>query len=59
MLSHDLHHLRLLIMVILFIVTKEKYESYRGDIINSFDCSDRNANPNRMLEAYYKSASTL
>lgn len=37
----------------------DKYESYRGDIINSFDCSDRNANPNRMQEAYYNSASTL
>lgn len=46
-------------MVSLLIKVKEKYESYRGDIINSFDCSDRNANPNRMLEAYYKSASTL
>ena len=35
--------------------------SYRGDIINGFEFNEkaRIANPNRMLEAYYQSATTL
>lgn len=36
-----------------------KVESYRGDIIHSFELTDRLPNPNRLTEAYYKSSSTL
>lgn len=38
-----------------------EYPSYRGDIINSFELSQeaREPNPNRMLDAYHRSASTL
>jgi 3-deoxy-D-arabino-heptulosonate 7-phosphate (DAHP) synthase class II len=54
----DLPNLKLSIMV-KNNFNLEKYESYRGDIINSFDSSDRVANPSRMLEAYYKSATTM
>jgi 3-deoxy-7-phosphoheptulonate synthase len=38
----------------------EKIEIYRGDIINDYDPNgDRTANPNRILEAYYNSVTTM
>ncbi|TDF41950.1 3-deoxy-7-phosphoheptulonate synthase class II [Alteromonadaceae bacterium M269] len=38
-----------------------EYPSYRGDIINSFELSQeaREPDPTRMLDAYYRSSSTL
>jgi 3-deoxy-7-phosphoheptulonate synthase len=43
------------------IINGVEYPSYRGDIINSFELSQeaREPDPNRMLDAYYRSASTL
>ncbi len=43
------------------IIDGVEYPSYRGDIINSFELSQeaREPDPNRMLDAYYRSASTL
>lgn len=37
----------------------KKIESYKGDIINDIDPDKREADPNRMLTAYYKSVQTL
>ncbi|NVN96624.1 MAG: 3-deoxy-7-phosphoheptulonate synthase, partial [Bacteroidetes bacterium] len=43
------------------IVEGEKIPSYRGDIVNDFNktLEQRTPNPNRLLEGYFRSASTL
>lgn len=43
------------------VINGVEYPSYRGDIINSFELSQeaREPDPQRMLDAYYKSSSTL
>eukprot|EP00924_Labyrinthula_sp_SR-Ha-C_P005526 maker-scaffold_68-snap-gene-0.93-mRNA-1 protein AED:0.01 eAED:0.01 QI:70/1/1/1/0.5/0.33/3/538/460 len=36
-----------------------RVKSYRGDNVNSIDPSDREANPNRLVEGYFHSAATI
>ena len=40
-------------------VKGEKVPVFRGEIVNSFDISKRNPDPNRLIEAYFRSAATL
>lgn len=41
------------------IVNGKEYPSYRGDNINSIDLNDRTPDPNKLLLAYFHSATTL
>ena len=34
----------------------EKIQIYRGDLVNTFDYSEREPDPNKLIEGYYKSA---
>ncbi|OCK77938.1 phospho-2-dehydro-3-deoxyheptonate aldolase-like protein [Lepidopterella palustris CBS 459.81] len=41
------------------IVDGKEIPSFRGDILNGFDASDRMPNPDRLVSAYFHSATTL
>ena len=41
------------------IVDGKEYKAYRGDIVNAVSLSDRNANPKKMIDAYFNSTAKL